>query len=908
MPGVGVRAKGFSSVGWRNGAAVLALLLLFALECRQWPVYLLFIALFFLLRWQPRPHYSASLFDASLHGVLLLDQEARCCYANHRWAALAGLSSGQVLEDDWLSVIHPEDLQAVQTAVKTMQQQESLVALDFRILRADGQILWVSSSMWPAEGYAPAVYQLLIVDFSDLKRQKMQLASSLAGQNHLRAELESILSSSIDPIAALDMQFNFTVLNKGYAALFMDLYGIAVLRHDCFLHYDFHSSDDRSDLITFWGRVLQGETFVVRRALHGKNKQRQVFDMSFSPQLNSSGEQVGAVSVLHDVTLSAQTEQALLRSEELFKAATQSSLDAIYVLEVIKDERWNIKDFHVVEVNKNGFEFFSRQDKEAFLLSRALQQVGAESLFAACCQVFNSKNMFVTEEKSESPYFYDYWFLYQVVAVSGGLVLTVRDVTLRKKSELAMAAFSGLQQAILDSAGSAIIVTDLTNTIRLFNHAAEMMLGYPAKSLIGKETPAVFHQSNAAALLTMDFAKEIGVEITSDFDVFSLQAKRFIHCDWIYQHRDGYGFPVELTMNVVRDQHGEITGYMGIANDISIRKQAELKLQQNEYRTSAILSSLHDCVLTLSFDGLILDANTASLRIFGYDDLKGKSLSVLFPLLGEINPRRGLAKELFSRLGVDTRRMTEVAAVNKSGVEVIMDMALAIVEVEGERVYIATLHDLTQHKLDEQKMQETIEELEALQVSLGASHEQLSCANQELSRLAHMDGLTGLANRRLFDQTLTQEWGRAARNSQCLALVMLDVDFFKRYNDYFGHQAGDECLKRVAAAMLVALHRPGDLVARYGGEEFVLVLPGTDQAGAGQVVEAVLQQVRDLAIEHLSSDVASVVTLSAGVAVMLPLQGVDPYCLVQAADQALYQAKHLGRNCYFVAGSDHCTR
>lgn len=172
----------------------------------------------------------------------------------------------------------------------------------------------------------------------------------------------------------------------------------------------------------------------------------------------------------------------------------------------------------------------------------------------------------------------------------------------------------------------------------------------------------------------------------------------------------------------------------------------------------------------------------------------------------------------------------------------------------------------------------------------------LSKANQELKRLSSLDGLTGVANRRLFDDTLDIEWRRAVRSQTDLALVMMDIDHFKLYNDHYGHQAGDECLKKVARALQTCLRRPADLLARYGGEEFVALLPETDQAGAGLLAEHARLAVQNLAIPHADSPVAKMVTISLGTASTIPRNGREAEELVQAADQALYQAKNQGRN------------
>lgn len=180
---------------------------------------------------------------------------------------------------------------------------------------------------------------------------------------------------------------------------------------------------------------------------------------------------------------------------------------------------------------------------------------------------------------------------------------------------------------------------------------------------------------------------------------------------------------------------------------------------------------------------------------------------------------------------------------------------------------------------------------------LEAANLALEKANSELTRLSHADGLTGIANRRLFDQSLTAEWGRARREGLPLSVALLDVDFFKQYNDSCGHQKGDEALQLLARSLGASLHRASDLAARYGGEEFALLLPNTSAGGALKVASRVKEAVFNLAIEHPGSSVASVVTASVGVA-SLPCVTHEQSAsrLLEAADQALYRAKRQGRH------------
>jgi diguanylate cyclase (GGDEF)-like protein/PAS domain S-box-containing protein len=203
---------------------------------------------------------------------------------------------------------------------------------------------------------------------------------------------------------------------------------------------------------------------------------------------------------------------------------------------------------------------------------------------------------------------------------------------------------------------------------------------------------------------------------------------------------------------------------------------------------------------------------------------------------------------------------------------------------------LAVLRDITAQKLAEQQLADANVKLEA--------------ANAILRRMAHVDGLTGLANRRHFDELLAEEFRRAQRMELPLGLVLLDVDHFKAFNDHYGHLGGDDCLRRVSRCIDAARQRPGDHAARYGGEEIAMLLPATDAVGSAEVADRVRNAVAGLRIEHSGSRF-DIVTVSAGAAAIQPFSGgSDPAALIKAADMALYQAKAAGRNCVrYQAGS-----
>lgn len=175
------------------------------------------------------------------------------------------------------------------------------------------------------------------------------------------------------------------------------------------------------------------------------------------------------------------------------------------------------------------------------------------------------------------------------------------------------------------------------------------------------------------------------------------------------------------------------------------------------------------------------------------------------------------------------------------------------------------------------------------------THMELKRNRDALERLAYIDGMTGLHNRRAFDEALAREWRRLRRDSEMLSIMLCDVDHFKQYNDTYGHGAGDECLRRIGAALKATSHRPADLVARYGGEEFVLLLPGTGLSGALGLAKSAADSIAALGIPHAKSPAAPHVTLSMGVAAIQVSADVNPATVLDEADRQLYAAKAAGR-------------
>lgn len=277
-----------------------------------------------------------------------------------------------------------------------------------------------------------------------------------------------------------------------------------------------------------------------------------------------------------------------------------------------------------------------------------------------------------------------------------------------------------------------------------------------------------------------------------------------------------------------------------------------------------------DAMWVLSDEGIVVRANDAMLQLLGTssENVVGKNCADLLNY-GHCQKDSCPLKVAETKI----KREYDVQLLTNSE-HYILSVA-PLTTIVGSAGIVSQFKNITDRKLAEQKLAEL---------------------NDTLKEMALIDGLTQIANRRRFDEILAQEWKRLSRDKKPLSLLIADIDFFKKFNDHYGHQAGDDCLRQVGKALANTVLRPADLVARYGGEEFALILPESDLKGALHVGTRVLEEIAGLAVEHLHSDISEFVTISVGAATLVPSQNQTPAELIALADRALYQSKSEGRN------------
>jgi len=317
------------------------------------------------------------------------------------------------------------------------------------------------------------------------------------------------------------------------------------------------------------------------------------------------------------------------------------------------------------------------------------------------------------------------------------------------------------------------------------------------------------------------------------------------------------------------------------------------KLDASQEQINSLLASTAEAIYGVDLEGVCTFCNVSCLKMLGYErkeDLLGQNMYKLTHdphSDGKQYPKAAYQVCAVSQTGKSVHCDSE-KLLRKDGTSFPVEYWSYPIMHKGKLVgYVVSFLDISERK--------------HIQEALRLTNIELEEKNQRLNEIAMRDGLTGVANRRAFDDHLQAEWNRSLRNGDPISLIMLDIDYFKNYNDCYGHLAGDACLKRVADVLLNKgyTRRPGDLSARYGGEEFAIILSATDEIAASKIGKRICVDVAEMKIPNKEVPVIedfNVVTISAGVASMVPQTGDTPDQLIKAADEALYYAKSQGRN------------
>ena len=438
-----------------------------------------------------------------------------------------------------------------------------------------------------------------------------------------------------------------------------------------------------------------------------------------------------------------------------------------------------------------------------------------------------------------------------------GSLAVITDVTALKQTKRELAESEARYRFLAENTSDVIMLLDRTGRRLYVSQACRVLAGYEPEEMLAIRSAQMIHPEDVERVLAILHNETAQVTVT-----------------YRMRRKDGSYIWVEASFKPV-EVNGRSDRCLLMIRDIEERMAAQRRLEDSEARYRLLADNSGDMVFQLDRDLVRRYVSPACREILGYepDQLIGiKPVSMAHP---DDAARLSLVFETLMS-GAADRQSIIVRMRHRDGRWIWVEAHLRALKDPETGVpsgIIGSVRDISARK---------------------AVEDELAEANRRLKALAGQDGLTGLANRRTFDEALAKEHLRARREHTTLALIMIDVDRFKAFNDIYGHPAGDDCLRRVSHAIADAILRPGDLAARYGGEEFAVLLPNTDETGAAQIAERILFAILGLAIPH-EGNANGVVTVSAGVAAQACADG-HAEALVDSADHALYRAKDFGRN------------
>jgi diguanylate cyclase (GGDEF)-like protein/PAS domain S-box-containing protein len=440
-----------------------------------------------------------------------------------------------------------------------------------------------------------------------------------------------------------------------------------------------------------------------------------------------------------------------------------------------------------------------------------------------------------------------------------GLIGSLRDNSARKAAEDALRASEALFRGVFDHTTDCILVFAVDPAgdfvVETCNPAAARSMGVAVTRPEGTPLAAALPAASAAALLANleQCARSRTMLKFEDPTIFGYSRRKW-----------------DLVAAPIMDADGALVRIVVTARDITERRFAEALLRESGERFRLIADNVADLVVRLRPDLTCRFASPASRDLLGYEPEEIIDLELTDVV--HVDDRPALLADLRALQAGHSSVELRFRACHASGAAIWVEATGRLLS-ESDGMILA-IRDITRRKQVE---------------------DQLAAANERLHALATQDGLTGLRNRRSFDEAFDTEWRRAAREGLPLGLILLDVDRFKGYNDAHGHQAGDDCLRAVAGAIGGAVKRPADLAARYGGEEFVVLLPNTDAAGTLKIAEDIRSAVEALGMPNRGNGGAPV-TISAGIWAYPRVDGFSQRDALRAADENLYAAKAAGRN------------
>ncbi len=587
-------------------------------------------------------------------------------------------------------------------------------------------------------------------------------------------------------------------------------------------------------------------------------------------QRDENGQALRMSGINLDITERKETEEALKKSEQRLRMALESTSTHWWERDLKTGEaNWSEAWETLLGYAPNTFE----KNKDTFFhLLHPEDRDRVHDQIEATIRTGQSHQTEFRLRNADGTYLWlfetcnvEYDELGKPMRISG---LNV-NITPLKEIQLALAEREAMMQALFDQASQfTALLTPTGQVVKVNQRALD------------------FADVTTAEILHQDFWHtpwwQYSDQAQTDLQSAINQASQGMMIRYDVENQGSHGQRVILDFSIrpIYDSDHRIIYLLCEGRDITDKFQIQQALQESEerfrqtFQTTAVSSAL------ISLDGKFLEVNPAFCDLLGYGSTELIDRNVAEVTDADSVPfREDLTQQLLSREIMAYTQERRYQHRDGHWIWGLLNVSLVRDEQQQPLYYVCQIQNIDPLKQAQEKLQQV---------------------NSELERLTQIDGLTGVYNRRFFDQALEHEWQIAFRESESLALLMLDIDYFKLYNDTLGHQAGDHCLRIVAAVLQDSVHRTSDVVARYGGEEFALILPRTDLPGAIVIAERIQTLMARQAIPHPASEISPQVTVSIGIHSAIPRPGLPLRTWIKNADDALYQAKQRGRNRYVV--------
>lgn len=820
-----------------------------------------------------------TLFKSLPVGVSITDAQGQMIENNPTWRKILGLSypasdhsdhiplSVEFLRPDFSLMSSSEFPCRV-----SLRENHSVENQEMLIRHDDGRITWLSvrAAPIPLEGYGTVI---TYVDISDRKQVEIAL---LASEKRFRRLSENIPGMIYQFVIHADGREQFTYISSMCRQIYEVEPAIAIA--DAQNLFQLVHPEDHKKLredINISQLYLQ-PFFSEHRIIMPDGRQKWV-QVSAKPEKQADGDIVwdGLVVDITDRQLSAI---ALQEAQYLIQQIADYSPQILYIFDpinytniYINRQSLEILGYYPDEFLTGGTWFFldilHPEDQDIILKNRTFWNKAKDQQILTIEYRMRHKNgnwiwlrsqevVFARDEQG------------RVTKILG----TAQNITSQKEIEIALreseTKFATIFQTNPDPIWIAVLESGLYLNV---NQSLCQLLGTTQENLIGKTCEQL--------------------NLWNDLQELSQIRQALTEKGYVKNKEVVFRTLTGETKTILFSSKIEVLGgqncCIAVMKDISDRKQAEAKLKASEERFQKIaalspgmfyivlnhangstsfeyVSSMVEEIMGITAEEMMINPMSC-IRVFHPDDIDG-----FFLALAE-------CKENLSVFTYQWRIITPTGETKW-----LQASERPAIRPNGDLAWYGITIDITDRKEAEMALAET--------------EAKLRQANKVLQHLVNIDGLTQIANRRRFDQVAQKEWYRHLRSQEYLSLVLIDIDFFKFYNDHYGHQKGDDCLIQVAQLIDQIPQRPGDLVARYGGEEFVVVLPHTDAQGASIVTLAIQQAIASLKIPHVKSQVSEYITLSLGISSLIPTPEISLDELIAQADQALYQAKQQGRN------------